>query len=565
MRRHSRNRLTILAETRDTIIIGAGHNGLVTAYYLAKAGLKPLVLERREMVGGASVTEEFHPGFRCSALATTAGPLLPQIIDDLQLQKHGVEFIKPSVQVCALNHDASICLYDDAQRTAGELTKLSSKDANSYSDFLATFERIGRALRPLLTMTPPDIGAPTKTELWNLGKLGWKIRGLGKKDEYRLLRYGPMAVADLAAEWFENETLRAVVAARGIFGAFAGPWSAGTSAPLLLQAAMTGSAISPTIFVKGGMGALTQALAKAATAAGAEIRTNAEVTSIEVKDDRVVGVALTNGESIPARTVVSNGDPGVTFTKLLDYAAVTPSFRTRAQNYRAHGVVAMVHLALSSLPKFSYRTANGSERDNTELSGRIHIGPDIDYIERAFDAAKYGDFSPKPFMEVTIPTLSDPSLAPAGAHIVSIHAQFAPYKLKPGHAGVSRADSATGRAGTPEACVPSDWDSRREELGDAIVNALSEYAPNLKELIVARRVLTPLDLERTFGLSGGHIHHGEMSLDQLFAFRPFIGAAQYRTPVKGLYLCGAGTHPGGGVTGAPGLNASREVIRDLKR
>jgi phytoene dehydrogenase-like protein len=517
------------------IIIGAGHNGLVTAYYLAKAGLKPLVLERREMVGGASVTEEFHPGFRCSPLATSAGPLLPQIINDLQLQKYDVEFIRPAVQVCALNQGAPICIYDDSKRAACELTKLSAKDANSYSDFVATFERIGRALRPLLTMTPPDIDGPTKSELWNLGKLGWKIRGLGKKDEYRLFRYGPMAVADLAAEWFDNETLRAVVAAPGIFGAFAGPWSAGTSAPLLLQAAMSGSPISPTIFVKGGMGVLTQALAKAATDAGSEIRTNAEVKTIEVKEDRVSGVVLTNGESIPAWTVVSNSDPGVTFTKLLDYAAVTPSFRTRAQNHRAYGVVAMVHLALSSPPQFA-----GID-SNEKLSGRIHIGPDIDYLERAFDAAKYGDFSPKPFMEVTIPTLNDPSLAPSGAHVMSIHAQFAPYKLKNG-----------------------DWDSRREELGDAIVDALSEDAPNLKELIVGRRVLTPLDLERDFSLTGGHIHHGEMSLDQLFAFRPFIGAAQYRTPVKGLYLCGAGSHPGGGVTGAPGFNASREVIRDLK-
>src|SRR5438067_2436966 len=281
---------------RDILIIGAGHNGLIAACYLAKAGLKPLVLERREMVGGASVTEEFHPGFRCSTLATSAGPLLPQIINDFQLQKYDVEFITPTVQVCALNHDAPICIYDDAKRTATELTRLSSKDANSYSEFLATFERIGRALRPLLTMTPPDIDAPTKSELWNLGRLGWKIRGLGKKDEYRLLRYGPMAVADLAAEWFENETLRAVGASRGIFGAFAGPWSAGTSAPLLLQSAMSGSAIAPTIFVKGGMGSLTQALAKAATAAGAEIRTNAEVKSIGVKEDRVAGVVLTNDE-----------------------------------------------------------------------------------------------------------------------------------------------------------------------------------------------------------------------------------------------------------------------------
>jgi len=521
----------------DVIIIGAGHNGLVAAYYFAKAGLKPVVLECREAAGGTCVTEEFHPGFRCSALATSAGPLLPRIVNDLKLESHGVEFIKPATQICALNlNGPPIFIYADANQTAHDLGQASANDASRYPEFVATFERIGRALRPLLSMTPPNVDEPTKSELWNLGKLGWAVRGLGKKDEYRLLRYGPMAVADLAAEWFENETLRAVVAARGIFGAFAGPWSAGTCAPLLLQAANSGSAIAPSVFVKGGMGALTQALAKAATGAGAEIRTNAAVSSIEVKDDRVTGVVLMNGEEIPAWTVVSNGDPGVTFTQLLDYAAVTPSFRTRAQNYRARGVVAMAHLALSASPKFV-------GIDSVEnLSGRIHIGPDIDYIERAFDAAKYGYFSPQPFMEVTMPTLTDSSLAPSGAHVMSIHAQFVPYELKEG-----------------------DWNSRRDELGDVIINTLAEYAPNLKDLIVGRRVLTPLDLESEFNLTRGHIHHGEMSLDQLFAFRPFLGAAQYRTPVRGLYLCGAGTHPGGGITGAPGFNASREVIRDLKR
>src|SRR5256714_8088483 len=361
--------------SRDIIIIGAGHNGLVAAYYLAKAGLKPLVLERRDVIGGACVTEEFHPGFRCSTLATNTGPLLPKVRNDLQLERRGVEFIQPAVQVCALNTDGpSICLYRDAQRTAAELAHTSAIDSQHYPEFVATFDRLGRALRRLVTMTPPNIDAPSTSELWNLGKLGWTVRGLGKKDEYRLLRYGPMAVADLAAEWFEHEGLRAIVAARGIFGAFAGPWSAGTSAPLLLQSAISGSAISPTVFVKGGMGALTQALAKAATDAGAEIRPNAEVKSIEVKEDRVASVVLTNDESIPAWTVVSNGDPGVTFTKLLDYAAVTPSFRTRAQNYRAHGVVAMVHLALSALPKFS---ESDKLKSVEQLSGRIHVGPDI--------------------------------------------------------------------------------------------------------------------------------------------------------------------------------------------
>jgi phytoene dehydrogenase-like protein len=520
---------------KSVIILGSGHNALVTAYYLAKAGLKPLVLERREVVGGACVTEEFHPGFRCSTLAGSTGPLLPQIVSDLQLQKHGVEFITPAAEVCALNlNGPPISIYEDARRTSDELRSLSPRDAAKYPEFIATFERIGRALRPLLTMTPPNIDAPSKSELWNLGKLGWAVRGLGKKDEYRLLRYGPMAVADLAAEWFESESLRAIVAARGIFGAFAGPWSAGTCAQILLQAANDGRAIAPATSIKGGMGTLTQALAKAATEAGAEIRTNAEVTRIECADGRVSKVVLRSGEELPAWTCVSSHDPGMTFLELMDPGELEPSFRNKIQNYRAVGTVAKVHFALTALPKFE-----NAAGDN--LSGRIHIGPEIDYLERAFDAAKYGEFSPQPYMDITIPTLTDSSLAPHGAHVMSIHAQFAPYELKEG-----------------------DWDSRREELGDVIVNALSAYVPNLKELIVGRRILTPLDLERTYGLSGGHIHHGEMSLDQLFAFRPVIGYAHYRTPIGGLYLCGSGTHPGGGVTGAPGFNASREIVKDLK-
>jgi phytoene dehydrogenase-like protein len=524
------------------IIIGAGHNGLVTACYLAKAGLKPLVLERRAIVGGACVTEEFHPGFRCSTLAQSTGPLLPQVVKDLQLARQGLEIITPSVRVFSPAQDGrSLCIYEDAKRTADELTQLSAHDAKSYPDFVSTFARIGHALAPLLRMTPPNIEKPSTGELWNLGKLGWAIRGLGKKDEYRLLRYGPMAVADLAAEWFETELLRATVAARGIFGAFAGPWSAGTSAALLLQAATDSHAIAPASFVKGGMGELTTALAQAATEAGAEIRTSAEVVSISVKDGKAVGVVLANGEELSAHAVISNADPRTTFLRLVDPSELDPSFLTKTRNYRAHGTVAKVNIALSALPKFA--ALNGAQHSAVEkLSGRIHIGPDIDYLERAFDAAKYGDFSPQPYMDITIPSVTDPLLAPAGAHVMSIHMQFAPYELKEG-----------------------DWNSRRKQLGDIVVKALSDYAPGFKELVVARKVITPLDLEQTFGLNGGHIHHGEMSLDQLFAFRPLIGWAQYRTPIKGLYLCGAGTHPGGGVTGAPGANASREIIKDLKR
>jgi phytoene dehydrogenase-like protein len=526
--------------TYDIIIIGAGHNGLVAAYYLAKAGLKTVVLERREIVGGGAITEEFHPGFRCSTLAGSPGPLLPQISKDLQLERRGVEFITPRVRVWTPNADGnSISIYEDAKRTADELTKTSRADAERYPEFISTFARIGNALAPVLTMTPPDIEDLSAGEMWQLGRLGWAIRGLGKKDEYRLLRYGPMAVADLAAEWFETEGLRALVAARGISGAFAGPWSAGTSATVLLQSANGGSPFAPATLVKGGMGALTKALAQAAAEAGAEIRTSADVVQIPVKDGKATGVVLADGEEIPAWTTVSSHDPGITLLELIDPGELEPSYRLHMQNYRAHGTVAKIQLALSALPEFAGLADNGAKE---KLCGRIHIGPEIDYLERAFDAAKYGEISPQPYLDIRIPSLSDPTLAPGGAHVMSIHAQFAPYHLKDG-----------------------DWNERREELGDIVVNTLSEYAPNIRGLIAARQVITPLDLEQTYGLRNGHIHHGEQSLDQFFAFRPLIGWAQYRTPIKSLYLCSAGTHPGGGITGGPGANAAREVIKNFKK
>ena len=535
--------------TYDIIIIGGGHNGLVAACYLAKAGLKTLVLERREVLGGAAVTEEIHPGFRCSTLAHSIAPFSPQISKDLDLARHGLEIITPAARVLALTPEGrSICIYNETSPTIAEIEKVSAKDAKSYPEFQRSFRRIGKVLAPLLAMTPPAIEHPSAGELWHLGKLGRSFRGLGKKDAYRLLRWGPMAVADLVAEWFETETLRATIAARGIFGAFAGPWSAGTSTGLLWQAAMDGHSIGPAAFVKGGMGALTEALAQAAVNAGAEVRTGTKVEKIEAIEERASKVVLKTGEEIAARAIVSNADPRTTLLKLIDPVDLDPTFLQKIRNYRMKGVSAKINLALSGLPSFTGLAGSdnntrgrGAEGVTSRLAGRIHIGPNIDYLERAFDAAKYGDFSPAPYMDITIPSLTDPALAPTGAHVMSIYVQYAPYALKSG-----------------------DWNSRREEFADRVVNTLSDYAPNLKDLIVARQVITPLDLEETYGLSGGHIHHGEQSLDQFFTFRPILGWAQYRTPIKGLYLCGAGTHPGGGVTGGPGANAAREIIKDFK-
>ena len=334
----------------DIIIIGGGHNGLVAACYLAKAGLKTLVLERRDIVGGGSVTEEFHPGFRCSTLAQVAGPLLPHVMADLQLTRHGLEIITPDVRVTSLDPEGqSLSIYNDPARTAKELEKISAHDAKAYPEFAESLRLIGRVLAPALSMTPPTIEKPTPGELWNLGKLGLSFRGLGKKDAFRLLRWGPMAVADLVAEWFETELLRATIAARGIFGAFAGPWSAGTSTGVLWQAAMDGHATGPASFVKGGMGALTQALAKLAQEAGVEIKTGAEVDKIIVTEGRASAVVLNSGDEISGRAIVSNADPRRTFLKLVDPIDLDPNFLSKIQNYRAVGTVAKVNLALSAL------------------------------------------------------------------------------------------------------------------------------------------------------------------------------------------------------------------------
>jgi phytoene dehydrogenase-like protein len=525
------------------VIVGGGHNGLVAACYLAKAGLRPVVLERRGVVGGAAVTEEFHEGFRASTLAHAAGPLLPQVARELGLERHGLEFIRPEVQVFApAPGGRSLRIYDDPARTARGLKGLSERDARAYPEFCESFARIGRVLAPLVTRTPPSLDHPTAGDMWHFGKLGKDFRGLGKRDAYRLLRWGPMAVADLAAEWFETELLRAVVAARGITGAFAGPWSAGTSLPLLMQAALGGSPLAPAVFVRGGMGALTEALAAAARAAGAEVRTGAGVERVLVEGGAAAGVVLEGGEEVRARAVVSNADPRHTFLSLVEPTELDPDFLSKVRGYRAAGAAAKLNLALDALPAFKAIGDSGGDGAASALAGRVHVGPEIDYLERAFDAAKYGDYSPEPYLDVTIPTLTDPSLAPEGKHVVSVYAQFAPYRLKGG-----------------------DWASRGEGFADAVVKTLSAYAPNLPGLIVGAQLITPHDLEQTYGLSGGHPLHGEMSLDQFFTFRPFIGWAQYRTPIKNLYLCGAGTHPGGGVTGAPGLNASREILKDLKR
>jgi phytoene dehydrogenase-like protein len=518
------------------IIIGSGHNGLTTAFYLAKAGLRPLVLERRDVVGGAAVTEAIAPGYR-SSLAHATGPLREAVVRDMQLSRR-VEFVRPDPRLIALSLDGRALAFSaDIARTTAAIRAWSEADAARYADFCGTLERLGTMLQGVLDITPPSLSDSAPGELWELLKIGRRFRGLGRADGFRLLRWMPMAVADLVAEWFSSELLMAAIAARGIFGSAQGPWSAGTGAVLLLNAAADPAPGGSSIMVKGGTGALTAAMADAAREAGAEIRTGATVTRVLVRDGRVAGVVLDNGDEIQANAVVANTDPKRTLLQLVDPVDLDPGFLSKMRNYRMPGTVAKLDFALTSLPSF-----RGVPRP-VDLRGRIHIGPTVDYLEHAFDPSKYGEISTEPYLDVAFPSVLDPSMAPPGRHVMSVHMQFAPYRL------------TNGRG----------WSTMRAALATTVLRTLDRYAPGIGQLVEGQRVLTPEDLETIFGLTGGHILHGEPSLDQMFTMRPVLGWAQYRTPIEGLFLCGAGTHPGGGITAASGHNAAREIIRALKR
>jgi len=525
------------------LIIGGGHNGLITAFYLAKGGFKPTVLERREHVGGGAVTEEFYPGFRASTLAHTLGPLRADVARELQLEKFNLHVIQPEPRLFAPAPDGrGILFYGDAAKTAGALAHLSAKDSGRFTEFAEALDTMSEIFGRIASITPPAIDHPSPEDFWNLFTTGLSVRGLGKTGIFDLMRWGPMAVADFVAEFFDTELLRAAIAARGIFGANLGPWSAGSTAVLLLRAAADSHPIGSAAFPRGGLGEFSRALAEAAKAAGAEIRPNAAVQQIRTKNGAVSGVVLSDGEEITCQAVVSGVDPKRTFFQLLDPANLDPVFAMRMKNFRVAGSVAKVHLALGDLPDFpSLSNAVAPDGFREALSGRIHIGHEIDYLEKAFDASKYGEISKAPVLDVTIPTLLDPSLAPEGKHVLSAYFQFAPYKL---------------RIGT--------WQERRGELANTVIKTLAAYAPNLPNLVEAAHVISPADLESTYGFTGGHIFHGELALDQIFTMRPVLDWARYHTPVKGLFLCSNGTHPGNGLTGASGANAAREIIHELR-
>ena len=552
------------AMTSDVIVIGAGHNGLVAAAYLARAGLRVLVVERRDLVGGACVTEEVWPGYRVSTAAYLCGLLQPKIIRDLDLARFGYEILpKDPAFFSPFPDGRHFFVWRDDAQTAAEIAKFSRRDAARYPEYEAMLTRLAAFVEPWLLATPPNLIARRWSDLLALGRLGLSAMRLPPKDLISAIRMATQSVRDFLDAWFESEELKSALATDGVIGAAGGPSTPGT-AYVLFHHCMGRAAGKPGLwgFVRGGMGGVTQALAASARAAGATIRTSAGVDRIRIRNGRADGVVLATGEEIDARVVASNADPWRTFLHLVPAGALDGEFRRAVETIRMDGVSMKVNLALETLPDFA---ALQGTQPGPQHRGTIHIGPSMDYIDRAWDEARAGRPSTNPFLELTIPTVYDPALAPPGKHLISVFVQYTPYALAPFQPASSFDADPTQTAPVGTGLAADGWDALKEPYADRVVGTIAEYAPNIRDVIVHRQVLSPLDLERDFGLSRGDIFHGAMTPDRLFFLRPVPGWAQYRTPIDGLYLCGSGAHPGGGVMGAPGHNAAREIVKDFRR
>jgi phytoene dehydrogenase-like protein len=520
----------------DVVIIGGGHNGLVTAAYLARAGRKVLVLERRELVGGCAVTEEIWPGYRVSTGAYLTSLMQERIVRELELERHGYQVdAKDPAFFSAFPDGRHFFMWQDRAKTLAEIAKYSRRDAEVYPAYEDQLERISQVVESLLLVTPPQFPPRGAGDFLDYLKLAGHMRGMNAKEMVALVKIFTQSAAEFLDEWFESEQVKVTLATDGVIGANGGPRSPGT-AYILLHHCMAGLSGHRGLwgFVRGGMGAVSDAIAAAARTAGATIRTNAPVAKIQARNGRAAGVVLESGEEIEADAIASNLDPKVTFLRLCDERDLDPDFVAAIRHFRIEGTSCKINLALNGLPEFTaYPGSPGPHHRAT-----MHICPSIEYVERAWDDAKYGRPSERPLLELTIPTMYDASLAPAGKHIMGIFLQYAPYTLRNG-----------------------TWDELREPFGDRVISLIEEYVPNIRSIIEHRQVLSPLDLERRFGITGGNIFHGEMSLDQMFVMRPVAGWARYRTPLQGLYLCGSGAHPGGGVMGAPGYNCAREMLK----
>ena len=520
-----------MASGFDAIVIGGGHNGLVCASYLARAGKRTLVLEAAEQVGGAARSVELAPGFKVSGCAHILHHLHPQVLGDLKLESHGLAYSASDMGSLALATDGRhLALTGDPGQTAEALKARSQADAAALPAFQARLLRYAATLQPFLGRVPPRLGTSDWSDRLDLLRLGWAIRRMGRADMREFLRIAAMNVADLLEDEFETDLLKGAFALDAVLGTHLGPRSPNSVLTLLYRLTGQSNGRQATLgHPKGGMGAVAEALAAAARAAGAEIRTAAPVARILVEDDQATGVVLESGEEIAASCVVSNADPRRTFLGLLGTEHLDTGFVRRISNIRMRGDAAKLNLALDGLPSFT-------GLQPAQMGARLVIAPDVDYVERAFNHAKYGEYSEDPAIEITLPSVHDRSLAPEGKHVLSAVVQYAPYDLREG------------------------WETAREAFADKVIRTIAAYAPDLESKIVARQMLTPLDLERDYRITGGHWHHGELALDQLFMLRPVPGAAQYTTPLAGLYLCGAGAHPGGGVMGAAGMNAARQLL-----
>jgi phytoene dehydrogenase-like protein len=517
----------------DVIVIGGGHNGLVCAAYLARAGRKVLVLERRERVGGAAMTEEVFPGFRFSVFSYVVSLLRPEIIRDLDLPRHGLHILPLESTITPLPNADYLAQWNDHDQNRRELARHSLRDAEAYDEFGLMLHQMARAVKPLLKMAPPDPTSLAPRELLGMASLGRYFKKLPREHFYRLNKLLTMSSADFLDEWFETEALKATKSASGIIGTLLGPRSPGTAYVLLhhYMGELDG-VFRAWGFAKGGMGSVSGAIAGAARAAGAEIRCGVGVEKVLISNDRATGVVLESGEEIKANLVVSGADPRRTFMQLVGEKHLPAEFVESIRRFRFRGASAKVNLALGELPDFACLPGRGPH-----LRGAISISPSVEYLERAYDEAKYGEVSRRPYMDIVIPSMIDPAMAPPGKHVMSIFVQYAPYHVNGG------------------------WtDARREALGDTVIDTLAQYAPNIKSAILHRQVVTPADIERIVGLAEGNIFQGELTLQQMFFLRPVPAWAKYRTPLAGLYQCGAGTHPGGGVMGASGRNAALAIL-----
>ncbi len=522
----------------DVIVIGGGHNGLTNAAYLARAGKRVLVLERRYVLGGAAVTEEVFPGFKFSVCSYVVSLLRPEIIRDLDLPRHGLEILPLDGTFTPMPTGDYLWRVNDHGKTRREIARHSKLDAEAYEEFGKAMQAMCRFVKPILSMVPPDPSTLNPRELIKLLFLGRRFQGLSSDDKYNQVQLMTMSAVDFLDQWFETDVLKATMSASGIIGTFLGVRSPGTAYVLLHHyMGEIDGAFRSWGFARGGTGAISNAIAEAAREAGAEVRTKAGIARIIVKDNSARGVVLENGDEILADVISSSVDPRNTFLRFMEPGLLPDDFLNDVRRYKFRGSSGKVNIALDALPDFKCLPGPGPH-----LRGAISISPSVEYMERAYDDAKYGNYSRRPYLDIVIPSLTDPSVAPPGKHVMSCFVQYAPYKLRQG----------------------LNWDDQREAFGDNVIDAIAEYAPNIRNIIINKQVLTPLDLEREFGLSEGNIFQGELSLEQLFFLRPVPGYAQFRTPVKNLYMCGSATHPGGGIMGAPGRLAALEILKDIK-